>query len=52
MNEEKILDPVLLQQIEESEQDAPKTETISPLEVIFLVGVTFIVFPLIGYLTY
>ncbi len=52
MNEEKILDPVLLQQIEESEEDAPQTEVISKAEIILLLGITFIVFPLIGYLTY
>ena len=46
------LDPELLKQIEESEHDAIHTEALTFLEGIILFVITFILFPLLGYLSY
>ncbi len=52
MNDTDTLDPELLKQIEESECDAGRTETITLSEAIILFVITFVIFPLLGYLSY
>ncbi|MBQ4133150.1 MAG: hypothetical protein IJD04_05385 [Desulfovibrionaceae bacterium] len=52
MNDAETLNPELLKQIEESELDSGQTEVMGIFEAIVLITITFIIFPLLGYLTY